>query len=412
MLIVLLPEELQEDDQGTLPVHWWLLERESGVREHGRDSLQALKSRFAGQRLRALAPATSVSLYRLDMPVRRAASIRAALPFALEDQVSQDLELLHCVPGPRRTDGRLAAAVVETDRMAHWQALFDSLQWRLEALIPLPILHGGDIPERGLLVRPSPWPGAARQALITSRFEEPVLIEAGLLGLWLTRRLSVLPEDERVVQTNGFSRVDLGLEHNLDVTVTEVTDQVDVGHALTYCLQPNPPLNLLAGPYATSMAAPPWRKMRPVMIAAGVLLAVLLAQFSLEWVALARERDRLVAGIESVFQNSLPNSRMVQPVTQFRQVLEGNAPGSSASSGGELLHEALAVIAQADNASIRQFRATPGELEMELQLASFAELEALRAGLASKPQLQETLQGADSGSEGVIARLKVSRRES
>jgi general secretion pathway protein L len=152
--------------------------------------------------------------------------------------------------------------------------------------------------------------------------------------------------------------------------------------------------------------------MRPVMVAAGVLLAVLLAQFSLEWLTLSRERDRLVAGIEAVFESSLPNSRMVQPVTQFRQVLEGNAPGSSANSSGELLHDALAVLAQADSASIIQFRATPGELEIELQLASFAELEALRAGLASQPELQETLQGADSGSEGVTARLKVSRRES
>ncbi len=412
MLIVLLPEELQEDDQEALLVNWWHLERESGVREHGLDSLQTLKSRFAGQRLRALAPATSVSLYRLDMPVKRAASVRAALPFALEDQVSQDLELLHCVPGPRRSDGRLAAAVVETDRMDHWQALFESRQWRLEALVPLPVLHGGDTPEQGLLVRPSPWPSAAPQALITSRFEEPVLIEVGLLGLWLARRLSSLPEDERVVQASGFSKVDLGLEQNQDVIFTEVPAQVTVDKALEYCLQPNPPLNLLTGPYATTMAAPPWRKMRPVMVAAGVLLAVLLAQFSLEWLTLSRERDRLVAGIEAVFESSLPNSRMVQPVTQFRQVLEGNAPGSSANSSGELLHEALAVLAQADSASIIQFRATPGELEIELQLASFAELEALRAGLASQPELQETLQGADSGSEGVTARLKVSRRKS
>jgi general secretion pathway protein L len=151
--------------------------------------------------------------------------------------------------------------------------------------------------------------------------------------------------------------------------------------------------------------------MRPAIVAAGVLLAVFAAQFSLEWLTLARERDRLLVGIESVFQSSLPNSRMVQPVTQFRQVLEGNAPGS-AEGGGALLHEALAVVAQNGKANIKQFRATPAELEIELQLASFAELEALRAGLAAKPGLQETLQGADSGSEGVTARLKVSRRES
>lgn len=411
MLIVLLPEDLQ-DAQDAVLLHWWRLERDGGVQESGLDTLQALKSRFAGQRLRALAPATAVSLYRLDMPVRRAASVRAALPYALEDQVSQDLELLHCVPGPRRQDGRLAAAVVETEKMEDWQALFAAHQWRLEALVPLPALHADEAPERGLLVRPSPWPCTEPQALVVSSDEEPVLIETGLLALWLQRRLSELPEAERSVQADGFSPQELGLGPDQDGLYTSVSARVSTDRALGYCLQPNPPLNLLTGPFAASMAAPPWRKMRPVLVAAGVLLAVLVAQFSLEWLMLARERDRLVAGIEDIFQSSLPNSRMVQPVTQFRQVLEGSAAGSSGQSGGELLQEALAVVAQVDNASIRQFRATPGELEMELQLASFAELETLRADLAARPKLQETLQGADSGSDGVTARLKVSRRES
>lgn len=411
MLIVLLPEELQDDVEAAPEVYWWRLERDGSVQESGCDSLAQLRSRFAGQRLRALAPGTAVSLYRLDMPVRRTAAVRAALPFALEDQLSQDLELLHCVPGPRRSDGRLAAAVVETERMESWQALFEAQQWRLEALLPLPVLHAAEAPEQGLLVRPSPWPGLAPQVLITSATEEPVLIEAGLLKLWLQRRLSALPEADRVVQAQDLGREDLGLQDDETVDFSEIPGTVNIASALRCCSQPNPPLNLLTGPFAASMAAPPWRKMRPAMVAAGVLLAVFAAQFSLEWLTLARERDRLLVGIESVFQSSLPSSRMVQPVTQFRQVLEGNAPGS-AEGGGALLHEALAVVAQNGKANIKQFRATPAELEIELQLASFAELEALRAGLAAKPGLQETLQGADSGSEGVTARLKVSRRES
>lgn len=412
MLIVLLPEDLQPDDEHATSLHWWLLDREGCLQESGCDTPENLRGRFTGQRLRALAPATAVSLYRLDMPLRRAAAVRAALPFALEDQLSQDLDLLHCVPGPRRSDGRLAAAVVETERMERWQALFDSRQWRLEALIPLPILHGDEAPSQGLCVRPSPWPSAVPQVLITAPDEEPVLIETGMLRLWLTRRLGTLPEAERVIQAHGLSREDLGLADDQSAVFSDDSGSVDLNRALAYCLQPSPPLNLLTGPFVSTMAAPPWRKMRPAMVAAGVLLAVLLAQFSLEWLFMARERDRLMAGIETVFQASLPNSRMVQPVTQFRQVLDGNAPGSSQPGSSALLHEALAVIAQTPNAEVKQFRFSPGELEVELQLTSFAELEALRAGLAAKPRLQETLQGADSGSEGVTARLKVSRRAS
>lgn len=76
---------------------------------------------------------------------------------------------------------------------------------------------------------------------------------------------------------------------------------------------------------------------------------------------------------------------------------------------GPLLHDVLAIARQGENNRIRQFRASPVEVEIEMQLQSFADLEAIRARLVEKDGLRETLQGADSGTEGVTARLKVER---
>ena len=148
------------------------------------------------------------------------------------------------------------------------------------------------------------------------------------------------------------------------------------------------------------------------MIAAGVVVLVALVQMTLEWAALSRERDRLAEGINTLFERSLPNSRRVDAPEQFRQVMQGSAAQAGGQSSGAVLYEVLAVIKGSDGARIRQFRSTPNELEVELQLNSFADLEALRTELASKPGLSEALQGADAGTEGVTARLKISRRES
>lgn len=412
MLIVLLPENPPLPGSSATALPWWRLDREGQLLEEGHNTLADLRLRFAGERLRALAPAMAVGLYRLAMPVKRAASIRAALPYALEDQLSQDLELLHCVPGPRRSDGQISAAVVEQGHMQAWQALFHEHAWRLEAILPLAALHADDAPETGLRVTPSLWPSSASQALITAADQEPALIEEGMLLLWLRRRLAELPEEQRHLELTGYQPAALGLDESDQIHVMPADAAIDVLNVLRRAIAPNPPLNLLSGLYAVSMATPPWRKARSVMIAAGVLLAVLVVQFSLEWITLSREHDRLVESINSVFETSLPNKRRVDAPEQFRQVMRGNGAESGGKSSGALLYEVLAVINESEDARIRQFRSTPDELEVELQMNSFADLEALRTALAANPGLSESLQGADSGDEGVTARLKIARRKS
>ncbi|WP_022963365.1 type II secretion system protein GspL [Halopseudomonas pelagia] len=412
MLIVLLPENSQQPGLSATLLYWWQLDREGLLVEEGQDTLTDLRLRFAAERLRALAPAMAVGLYRLDMPVKRAASIRAALPYALEDLLSQDLELLHCVAGPRREDGRIAAAVVEQEHMQERQEVFRECGWRVDAILPLAALHAQDAPEAGLRIMPSPWPSTAPQALITAADQEPALIEEGMLLLWLQRRLAALPEPQRRLELVGYQPAALGLGSAEGVSILPMEAGADLMQALRRALGPTPSLNLLSGAYAVSMAAPPWRKARPAMIAAGVVVFLALGQVALEWAALTRERDRLVEGINSVFERSLPNSRRVDAPEQFRQVMQGSAAAAGGQGSGALLYEALAVIKESDGARIRQFRSTPNELEVELQMKSFADLEALRTQLSTKPGLTETLQGADSGTEGVTARLKVSRRES
>lgn len=408
MLIVLLPEAPEVQDLEPTRLHWWRTSREGALLESGQDDLETLRARFAGERLRALAPAAAVNLYRVAIPVRRSAAVRAALPFALEDQLGQELEELHLVAGPRRADGRFVAAVTERQRMEAWLQLCQAAGWRLDALLPQASLHDDLAPAAGLRVQPSPWPGESGQALVSSTDQEPVLIEQGLLGFWLRQRLVQLDEEQRIVELDGYTLADLGLsETDCEVRQSEPVPALEA--ALRCAQQPTRALNLLCGAYASGMATPPWRKLRPVMIVAGVLLAVVVGQQMLEGIALSNERDRLQAQIEQVFDSTLPKSRRVDPVTQFRQVLEGGGAQASQNGTGSLLYEVLAAVREDGKGDIRQFRATPTEVELELQLPSFAELESIRGKLAAGPGLNETLQGADSGSEGVTARLRIQR---
>lgn len=410
MLIVLLPENLQPEQPETTVMTWWRLDRDGRPVEQGENSLDELKSRFSGEKMRALVPPSAVTLYRVSIPVRRAAAVRAALPFALEDKMSQELEELHFVPGPRRADDSFAAAVVEQENMQLWQAMFLEAGWRLEALIPLASLHAEDVPADVMRVYPSPWPSAAPLVVVTSADQEPAIVESGLLAFWLSRRLAERSVEDRQLEVVGLDPARLGIDQSVVVETLQGESDKGLGALLTRAAMLRPQMNLLSGPYSNGMATPPWRRMRPALIAAGVLLAILTAQFAAEHIILSNERDRLYAEIDRVFDTSMPNARRVDPVTQFRQALEGGGASANGRQGmGPLLHDVLAIARQGEDNRIRQFRASPAEVEIELQLESFADLEALRARLVEKEGLRESLQGADSGTEGVTARLKVER---
>lgn len=412
MLIVLLPEAAHASAEPPAALHWWRLDKEARLVEHGQSGLSDLRSRFVGERIRALVPASAVTLYRIAIPVRRASAVRAALPFALEDSLSQELDELHFVSGPRRPDGKVSAAVVEHDNMRAWQGWFSEAGWRLEALVPLAGLHADQLPEVGLRVQVSPWPSSDEQLIVTSMDREPAVIERSLASFWIQRALAARDGEDRHLELVGLQPQRLGLEASELISVHDQAPD-DLQALLARCAQPSPAFNLLVAPYSSGAGAPPWRKLRGVGIAAGILIAVLGVQLASEWFVLSSERDALEARIDQLFDQTLPNARRVQPVTQFRQVLEGSGQaGSTGGTMGPLLYESLAVTRAGGKGSIVQFRATPAEVEIEVQLESFAELEAIRETLAGKEGLRENLQGADSSPEGVTARLRIDRGES
>ena len=60
----------------------------------------------------ALVPAAEALTTTVNIPVRGAAKLLATLPFALEDQLAEDVEKLHFASESRRKDGQVPVAVV------------------------------------------------------------------------------------------------------------------------------------------------------------------------------------------------------------------------------------------------------------------------------------------------------------
>src|SRR5688572_13130693 len=65
----------------------------------------------AGRRVCALVPGTDVLVTEADVPVKSGAKLHQVVPYALEEQLAEDIEALHFAVGKRQAGGRVPVAV-------------------------------------------------------------------------------------------------------------------------------------------------------------------------------------------------------------------------------------------------------------------------------------------------------------
>ncbi len=83
-----------------------------------------------------LVPATTVLTTTVNIPIRSGSRLQAALPYALEELVADDVENLHFAAGTRGENGLLPVAVVAREQMQDWLQRLDEAGISASRLIP------------------------------------------------------------------------------------------------------------------------------------------------------------------------------------------------------------------------------------------------------------------------------------
>ena len=101
----------------------WILTDSSGARHsaptHG--SLSAAAAAAVGYRVLALLPSSDMLITTADVPAKGARLLQA-LPFALEEQLAEDVDKLHFAAGARRSNGLTPVVVTDRQRFEDYLA--------------------------------------------------------------------------------------------------------------------------------------------------------------------------------------------------------------------------------------------------------------------------------------------------
>ncbi|AXQ29445.1 type II secretion system protein GspL [Solimonas sp. K1W22B-7] len=363
--------------------------------------LETILLKASGHRLVVLVPAADVRMATVDLPARQAAKVLQAAPYALEDQLADDVDTLHFAIGPRQKDGRWPVAVVSRARMNEWLRPFTERGLAPDVLLPdalcLPPAEGprwSALAERDqVLVR-----NGAFSAFACSPEDLELMLQLADSDKKATLRITV-PRDV----SPDFTR--------LAWPVELLPGFISPLEALLQSQRPETGINLLQGRYSQredlQRLWQPW-KITAALLAIWIGFAAILHGVA-AWQLRKQVQQQEDANIQR-YQQLFPSEARIlsdfagQVEAQFA-VLKGGKTGGGLLPLMQVLADALTA---APGLTLQAVQYREGALYASLSGSDLRQLETLKAWFASPRAASLEVQSANSGSEGAQIRIKLS----
>lgn len=333
-----------------------------------------------------IAPAEGIALHRIELPVRRGAELRQAVPFALEDRLAEPVESLHFAIGAR--DGALVdVAVVARRVLGEW----------LDQLASKNIAADQLLADAHLLPRTD-------DALHVAHVGDRVLV-ASIDSAYATTALdwprwrALLPElPIRSLGRDGAFHADAATVDRLDLPTFLRHMAARVSTAPDLLQDAFAPRKRTAGQK---------RVWRWAAVLAGAAVVLALGDAAIGVVTEQARRDRLRAEQGELFRQALPDARMTgDPAAQMAAELDRSRRGSRAGGPFALLTQAAPLIVQGSRYRLEGIDYRLGVLELDVATGDVASLDALRESLASGG-IGVEVTGVTPGNGGVRGRLRL-----
>jgi general secretion pathway protein L len=380
---------------------------------------------FARQRrVVCVIPAVDIYLGQALLPAQgNRNKYRQAIPYALEDDLAEDLEQLHFALGREQPvqiqndeenvdvmaagkQVNIPVAVISKERLRGWLQKLGAAGLQPHALVPevLSLPWNGDgwsvlLGDSLALVRTEPLRGFAC---------DPENLEV-LLNSALESSEDA-PQQIRIWNHNGVAA---SPRLKSEVRIEQLTPEQSLLMTLAKGYRHDQAINLLQGEFSYKeeygKLLRPWRL--PVMLLAA-LVALLFVSNIIRYFQLNRQNEELRQQMVGMYMELFPEAMNVpDPRKQLEDKLnELSGAAGTSSPFLELLDSVSAEIANIPNVKISTLNFSNASLDMELVLPNLQVLDQLKQQLDRKPELSTEIQSASAEGEQVKGRLKIDKR--
>ena len=395
----------------------WLLADSNGTRRSGvsSGSLEQAADAAGDHAVIVLVPAQDVLLTTVHIPARSATKIKAALPFALEENLADDVEILHFAIGDRQENNRLPVAIVAREKMSQW--LHRLSEAGIEPAIMAAENHGlAKIPGTLSIMVDGETimfnDGADAEFSMQDVKPSDVLVIAGQLG-------EVQQEDGEnsghlVVfctpeQNENLAHDWIALRHELhSVDVNVLPDGVLPKLAVTVAAGHG--VNLLQGSYGKKTEYGPL--LRPWKVAALLMLGLALVGMAMKGVSyyqLLQDEATLRAQFNAEYRLLRPGDtrEIVDPVATVESLRRGAGAAAAPQVFLPTMRELGAALDDNSTAEIEVISYRAGIIDLRLTVPDVATLDNIQKAVSASGRFQASIQSTDQVADKINGRIQI-----
>lgn len=365
-----------------------------------------------------IVPGTEVVQASAHVPVRGGSKLRQAIPYALEEQLADDVENLHFAIGKRSSEGDYQVAVTAKQNMRDWLAALENAGIRAKAIVA----DSGCVPET---------PGGLTlimdgdQCLVHGSDNTDLVFEGMNLEHVLDfSGVHIGEEDSATLTINLYmsqeeydreaERIEF-LAGQLPGLNARVMADGSLAH-LASGMFSRGAINLRQGEFAPRTSSEnlwkPWRLVAGLAVA---LLVVLIGGEAVELAVLKNREAALDERISSAFAEAFPGVTLRgDPANQMRSELASLR--AAATGGDSFFLEALAALATATQGQgtgqIDSIGFRNGVLDLKIIVPSVDVLDRIRQKMESVGNFNVQLESANPSGNQVEGRIQLRRTSS
>ena len=375
-------------------------------------SLSEVTAISSGRHITIIAPGSYISLTKAKVPAAKKSRIAQMIPFAVEDFIADDIEVVHFGVGERDSNGEVPVAVIGKEMMDFWHDSILDSGIRPHEIIPEQLCLPLSEAEWCVLIDTD-------EVLVRTSYEFGFSIDrenfVELLGHAITSAGENAPMSLRVYDFSGSSLALEDMEHLPDIEVQLVEIEDDMS-ALTVMAEESydaPSVNLLTGQYSLQQElSKVWAPWKPTAILVAMLLIAMTITSYLNLASLEKQSIELTRNIQKSYKE-VSDSRKKPTPGKIKRILEKklNALESGAAGNKDFI-DVLAAISPAmakQRAGIESLNYRKGTLTINASVANTSKSDALENALALVPGYKAELTSLTPDKGGIKVTIKVGR---
>lgn len=395
---------------GEDPVYALLKEGEKGSNPT-QSSLNNLAELARGKQVWILVPGTEILATHVKLPRASFARLARAVPYALEESLTEEVESSHFALGNYR-EGEVAVLVVACGCMNAWLDALSTANLEPHVVMPdflavpwIPSTYCVAIDNGVALARTGEQSGFAVEsdALVT-------YLRSALAGTdhATPEALHLYVNDESVIESSRGALADIGIPvewHRLQQGLVPYLLEGIRGH--------QPTLNLLQGPYANqTKGGDVWRPWRAAIVMAVLALVAYGAREFVETARLEAAHRSYTDRVVSTFRDTFPKARrVVNPEVQMQHHLEALRQKHGYASDGflALLADTVQPFGEFKGVKLEQLAYQDNHLDLELRADNVQVLDDLKRALQRRGEVEVEILSASAQGSSVQSRVRIHR---